>query len=401
VERLTWRVVIAASLLSIAPAAPAKDHQPGSPQANAPAGFPKRIIRVGKKAEVLSIAEASRRARPGDVIEIEAGDYFGDVAVWTQDDLTIRAVNGRARLIAAGAAAEGKAIWVVRAQRITIENIAFTGARVRGQNGAGIRHERGSLTVRNCLFEDNESGILTGNEGALELTVADSEFARNGGGRGQAHHLYAGTIGKLSVTGSYFHEARVGHLLKSRARENRILYNRLTDEAGGRASYELEFPAGGVAVVLGNLIEQGPGSENSVIVSMGAEGYHWPRNELHLAHNTIVNNRLQGGVFVTVKPGNATVRVVNNLFVGKGTFDVKVAGESASTETADWSEFAFAPRLDFRLKAQSRLVGRAQRPAAADGRSLIPAREYVHPASTAPIPAGGPLSPGAFQSVVR
>lgn len=35
-----------------------------------------------------------------------------------------------------------------------------------------------------------------------------------------------------------------------------IYYNRLTDEAGGQASYELEFPNGGMVYVVGNIVEQ-------------------------------------------------------------------------------------------------------------------------------------------------
>jgi hypothetical protein len=81
------------------------------------------------------------------------------------------------------------------------------------------------------------------------------------------------------VTGSYFHHADVGHLLKSRAARSHILYNRLTDETGGRASYELEFPNGGLAYVVGNVIEQAATTENETIISFGAEGYR-PRNEL-------------------------------------------------------------------------------------------------------------------------
>ena len=54
-----------------------------------------------------------------------------------------------------------------------------------------------------------------------------------------------GPFAVLKVTGSYFHHAKSGHLLKSRAAKNLIFYNRLTDEIGGTASYELEFPNGG------------------------------------------------------------------------------------------------------------------------------------------------------------
>lgn len=395
------RLLLVAFVLAGGSHAAAQDSRGGSTQAAPTAGHTgHRVIRVGRTGDVRSVGEASRIARSGDVIEIEAGDYTGDVAVWAQKELTIRGVNGRPRLVAAGASVEGKGIWVVRGDRLTVQNVAFVGARVRDRNGAGIRLERGALTVRNCVFEDNENGILTGNQTSIELVIENSEFVRNGAGDGRSHNLYVGSNAKLVVIGSYFHEARVGHLLKSRARESLILYNRLTDE-GGRASYELEFPVGGLAVVLGNLIEQGPRTENSAIVSFGAEGYNWPRNELHLGHNTIVNDRPQGGVYISAKPGNARVRAVNNLFVGKGSLDLKAAHELAGNETAEWSEFALPQRLDFRLKAQSRLVGRSRSAGTVDGVELRPLREYVYPVATTPVPPGMPLSPGAFQSLAR
>ena len=44
-------------------------------------------------------------------------------------------------------------------------------------NGAGIRFERGRLTLRRCRFTDDENGVLTGNFADSELTIADSEFS--------------------------------------------------------------------------------------------------------------------------------------------------------------------------------------------------------------------------------
>ncbi|WP_214278495.1 hypothetical protein, partial [Escherichia coli] len=86
-------------------------------------------------------------------------------------------------------------------------------------------------------------------------------------------------------TGSYFHHGLLGHLLKSRAALNHILYNRLSDEIGGRASYELELPNGGVAVVMGNLIAQSSTTENPHVISFGAEGASWPQQALYLVNN--------------------------------------------------------------------------------------------------------------------
>ncbi len=112
------------------------------------ASTPGRTIQVGPGSDIRTLAEAARLARDGDTVEVMSADYRADVAVWTQRDLVIRGVGARPRLIADGASAESKAIFVVRGDGVRIENLAFLGARVRDRNGAGIRLEKGSLTLR-------------------------------------------------------------------------------------------------------------------------------------------------------------------------------------------------------------------------------------------------------------
>jgi len=366
-----------------------------------------RLLRVGPGQALRTIAAAAAQARDGDTIEIEAGDYAADVAVWTRDRLTVRGVGGRVRLLAAGASAEDKAIWVVRGGAMTVENIAFSGARVSGRNGAGIRFEKGRLTVRNCLFEDNENGILTSNDPDAELEIEGSEFGHNGAGDGQSHNLYVGNIRRLKVSGSYFHHARVGHLLKSRAAESVVEYNRLTDEPGGRASYELEFPGGGVAYVIGNLIEQGAQTENPYMISFGSEGYRWPRNELYLSANTLVDERPQGGYFLRVQPGVGRVRAVNNLLFGRSALETATEGAAAGTGEyagnvkVDAGAFAQLASQDYRLRKRivdTRLFGKLAVPGAANGVELAPRREYVHPRQMR-APAGAPAVPGALRAL--
>jgi hypothetical protein len=258
---------------------------------------------------------------------VDAGDYDGDVAVWRQDQVTVRAVGGRVRLRAQGAAAEGKGIWVVRAVGMRVEGFDFEGASVPARNGAGIRFEHGSLLVRDCRFLHNEMGLLTGNDAGSVLEIEDSEFAHNQRPDGHNHNLYVGRIARLSVKGSYLHHARTGHLLKSRAAVNEIHNNRITDEEGGAASYELEFPEGGVAHVVGNLIAQSRDTQNAILISYGAEGYRWPRNELLLEHNTLVNPLPVGGVFLRVAPGATVVRALHNRLVGAGRLEEAGPGE--------------------------------------------------------------------------
>ncbi len=362
------------------------DHAPDQPA----------TIQVGPDRAVNTIASAARLAGARAIIEVDAGSYVGDVAVWTQDELTLPAVSGRVKLIAAGAAAQGKGIWVMRGGQMVVEGFEFSGATVPEHNAAGIRHEKGTLVILNCAFIDNENCILTSNNPELVLKIENSEFAWNGYGDGLTHNLYVGTIASLSVTGSYFHHARVGHLLKSRAAVNHIFYNRLTDEAGGQASYELEFPNGGIAYVVGNVIEQGNRTQNPNIISYGAEGYRSPKNELYLVNNTLVDNRPQGGNFLRVKPGELTLKAANNLLVGRSLLESAGVGEYRNNYVVERAEFINADKDDYRLKRGSRLVGKAVDAGSANGVSLQPQAEYLHPAGTR-VARVKSQNPGAMQ----
>ena len=137
---------------------------------------PKATMVVGPGEMVSTVTEAARLARDGDVIEIRSGNYRGQTAIWTQNNLLIRGVGQRPVMIADGQSAEDKAIWVVRGGNVRIENIEFRGAKVSDGNGAGIRFEKGHLSIHACRFADNEMGILTANSADLSLEISDSEF---------------------------------------------------------------------------------------------------------------------------------------------------------------------------------------------------------------------------------
>ena len=386
-----------------------------------------KLIQVGGNSQVRTIAEAAAMARDGDTVVIAPGEYYGDVAVWKQDRLTIRSgAGGRVKLIAAGSNADGKAIWVINGGRITVEDIDFSGARAPDHNGAGIRFEKGRLLVRRCSFMNSENGILT-DDGDSVLEIENSEFGDNGNENGSAHNLYVGKIQTLKVRGSYFHHARHGDLLKSRARENLIMYNRLTDELGGQASYELEFPNGGLAYVIGNIVEQSASTDNPTIISYGTEGYPAPANELYLASNTIVDDRPDNGIVLQVKPGAQQVEAINNLVVGQRKLeggqirnwreriqdlakaaykqdwkllrneDNSIKGKFTNNINADWSLFALPMRYDYRLVPGSGLDGKFVLPGEVNGISMVPSAEYAHPASTSALTAR-PRFPGALQS---
>lgn len=356
-----------------------------------------RVVRVGPAEAILTIAAAARVARDGDIVEIQAGTYRGDVAVWNQKRLTIRGVGGRVRLFADRQSAEGKAIWVFRNGDFDIANIDFIGAKVSDKNGAGIRFEGGRMRVSHCLFWGNENGILTTNT-AQELDVRHSEFGYNGYGDGYSHHLYAGRLRSLTVTGSYFHHANIGHLLKSRAAFNVVSYNRFTDEDGGRASYELNFPNGGAVYVVGNLVQQSRGTDNSAMIAYGEEGLVYDRNTLVLSSNTLVNDRPYGGAFMRVQAGTDKVLLANNLLIGGGALQVPFDYQANNNPRADWGIFALAARQDYRLNEKGRKLAYQPVPTDLDPKvEIVPTREYVHPMQVRPL-TGSPAFAGALQS---
>jgi len=335
------------------------------------------VLRVGAKRELKRPSAAAQIARDGDVIEIDAGIYDGDAAVWRQHRLTIRGLGGRAYLRANGAHAQGKAIWVIKGNDTTIEAVEFSGAKVPDRNGAGIRLEGAGLTVRDCYFHDNENSILTNANPASDIVLEHSEFAHNGFGDGQSHNLYIGHVRSFTLRFSYVHHALVGHNVKSRALRNHISYNRIMDENDGRSSYAVEFPNGGLSLVIGNLIQQGPATENPTIVSYGAERLQHPINELHFVNNTVVNDRPAGGRFLFVRAGTDAARIVNNVFSGRGDV-LSGPGELRNNVVAARTDFVNPADFDYRLKAGAAAIGRGIDPGSAHGFKLRPTAEYAH-----------------------
>ncbi|MGD9959522.1 right-handed parallel beta-helix repeat-containing protein [Nocardioides sp.] len=309
----------------------------------------------GRALETPSAASAV--ARSGDRIEIDAGTYVGDTATWTQDDLTIRGVGGRVHLDAAGRSAQGKGIWVISGARTRIANVEFSGATVPDRNGAGIRQEGAGLVLRNCWFHDNENGILAGANATSDITIAGSRFFRNGLGDGYTHNIYIGAVRSFTLTGSSITTARVGHEVKSRALRNTIRANRILDKQA-TASYSIDLPNGGDSVIAGNVIEQGPNSENPVLISYGAEGLSNPSARLWVVNNTLVNHR-GTGTYVAVAAGS-NAHLWNNLLVGPGDLRSGTAQRTANRRVR--SGFRDPAAFGFRLRPGSPAINRGVLP---------------------------------------
>ena len=359
-----------------------------------------RVIRVGPDGDVQKISEAARLAKDGDIVEIASGEWRGDVALWEQKQLTIRGVGGRPILIADGKSAEGKAIWVIRNGDFMIDNIEFRGARVADGNGAGIRFEGGKLLVRNCVFLDNQNGILTSNNEKAELTIESSLFAEAPKQGHLLHLLYAGHIASLKISGSRFHSGQNAHLIKSRARKTDIRYSLILDGPTGTASYEVDLPNGGQATLIGNVIGQSVATSNPVLVAYGAEGNAWPSSSLVLSHNTFISDGFKPAWFIRAwpkqLPAGFRVHTFNNLISGIGLFDYGLPGIHQGNYPVWSSAFAGKDVLNFRLNSLSWLRGIVGRPSI-EGLDIGPTAEFSLPIGSTERSMPEKLMPGAFQ----
>jgi hypothetical protein len=358
-------------------------------------------LRVGADKTYTTVRAASQAVQNGDTVLVDAGLYSGDVTTWNASNVLVRGVGGRAYMRADGAEEAGKGTWVVYGSNFTAENIEFSGASVVDKNGAGIRDDgAGYLVVRNCYFHDNEDGILGGADSVL---IESSIFDHNGYGDGFSHNMYV--WGRtFTIRNSYTHRAVIGHDIKTRAVNNYILYNRIMDESDGTASYEIDVPDGGRTYIVGNVIEQGPNTDNGSIVAYAEESANNGPLDLYVINNTFVNNKTNGGTFLAVSPGTA-LKAMNNIFYGPGT---NWSGGATVTSSNNYFEPSYnnspgftAPlSYDFHLTASSpgTIVNAGASPGvSAVGYSLTPTGEYVYDAQGRARPVVGALDLGAFE----
>ena len=356
-----------------------------------------RIISVGPGRDYERPSDAARDMKPGDTLEIEPGLYLNDFTVWDKDNITLRGIvrdGKRPHLRATTSPSNRKAIWVIDGRNVVVENIEFSGAAVRDRNGAGIRFQSGSLTVRNSWFHHNQMGLLTSNLETAQLTIENSEFSFRTLTDGLGHGLYVGRIGKVTVRNSYFHHNDIGHHLKSRARESYIYGNKIVDAADGGSSYLVDISNCGTTFLVGNVLQQGVNTENTNMIAYGSEGCGANPAALYMAHNTVVNER-GAGAFLMNKSAQPAV-MINNLLVGRGT-PVDGPANQKGTLALEESKFVDRANQNFHLTEGAKAIDAGVVVGKAGGRSLIPLIEFSFPGKPKQRTPMGQPDIGAFE----
>jgi hypothetical protein len=364
-------------------------------------------LSVGPGKAFSAPCAAIAAARDGDTIEIEGGTtYKGDACRIARNGLTIRGVNGRPQIDAAGKEHGGKGTWVVTGNDIVVDNVEMVGAKVADQNGAALRLEGTNFTLRHSFLHDNENGILSGHNEKSDILIEYTEFGHNGYGDGQTHNLYIGKARSLTFRYNYSHDANVGHNLKSRAMTNTIVYNRFSSTnpgekgstASGQPSYEIDLPNAGTSYVIGNVIQQPAANQNPAIVAYGEEGATNPGQDLYFVNNTVVND-FAGGTFLFVSGKVSTPALIqNNIFVGNGTVSTQATSVLKNNYRAFAPDTADRSTGSMRRFASALVIGAGTDPGkSASGVSLAPTGQYKDVASGEERSVAGALDLGAYE----
>lgn len=262
-------------------------------------------LQVGPTRTLTTAALAAAVAGDGDRIEIDAGLYVNDIATWKAAHLTIVGVGGIPHFASPGQGNDFT--WRLLGANPTLEDLEFSGMSGNGGSAAALKLSASGLTALRRLFiHENDNGVLGDNNlVAADILLEDCRLTRNGDGSGSDHNIYIGyNTDSLTMRRCLSTRARGGHLVKSRAKATSLLACQLIDlptmdpQAGG-ASFEANFPDGGIVLIQDCLLEKGPNAENFAMVRYGETpiGPFGPdaspayaRNEFHSVRTTYVND---------------------------------------------------------------------------------------------------------------
>ena len=241
--------------------------------ATAQSSAPFQNAETGRSYTTLQKAVDSIGEDEGTII-IAPGSYR-QCAIQTAGVIAFRAaVPGQ--VVFDGATCEGKAALVLRGQAASVDGIIFQNMRVPDANGAGIRLEKGDLTVTRAIFRNSEQGILTAEDRSASIRIDQSTFSGLGRcdrGLSCAHSIYIGGYGSLTVTNSRFERGNGGHYVKSRAAQVTISDNAFDDTRGKETNYMIDLPNGATGSIVSNIFVQGASKENySAFITVAPEG---------------------------------------------------------------------------------------------------------------------------------
>lgn len=230
-------------------------------------------IAVGPQRSITLPSDALKQASDGDVIAIDAGEYFDCLRI-RGDGITIEGQGTGAVLT--DSTCGGKAIIIAEGDRIVLRNLTLQRARVPDGNGAGIRAEGPALTVDRVRFLNDQGGIIAGDLPGAAILVRDSLFDHVGrcdGPRCSAV-INVGAIDRLRIERTRITATPGAHQVISSARQTELIDSIIEDGADGSAGLQVLMGSGGGLLMENCTLQKGPRASNlrAAVLLDGAAG---------------------------------------------------------------------------------------------------------------------------------
>ena len=194
--------------------------------------------------------------QPGAAVVVKAGTYYDGARI----SVANATIDGRRAKIAE-AIVDGKAALVIApdADNVTISGFEIFGSAL-GQNMAAIRIESPNVTIRDVVFHDNDTHVMSSGVKGGTLVIEDSRFADALGSAsepGQTHGFYLGYHDKVVARRFDLRRSRrEGHNFKSRAWSS-LIEDCVVAQEGAQSSRSFDFPMGGEHTIRRCVIQQG------------------------------------------------------------------------------------------------------------------------------------------------
>lgn len=268
-----------------------------------------------QRCDSYDLTDAIRKVSEGGLILVRSGIYR-QAATITKPDIHLLAEPGA---LLYRKSVQGKGALVTRAN-IVIEGLSCSHIKVADGNGCCVRQEKGDVTLKGVHFHHAQMGILTGHQGG-NIKIFDSYFHDNGydedGNLG--HNLYVNS-GVLNFIRSWSLSARnAGHELKSRATVT-VIRDSVIASLNARDSRLIDLPNGGVFILTGSILGEGPVSENWDLIGYGLEINQRDvraakENNVTIRKNTFYVDREQGGKLLHARHASE-IKFRDNVIIG-------------------------------------------------------------------------------------
>ena len=282
-------------------------------------------------------ADAASNVKEGQTIRILKNSYGG----W-REGLAIKANNvtitGDPGAALYGTVIDGVGLIAGYGNDLKVENLEIFNVHGDGSASA-IRFLGKNFTGRNLRIHDCDMGFLSAGDNGV-ITFEDVVISECGGSGGQAHNIYVSSSGRGTASQFIFRRSKSlqavgqGHLLKSRALATTVESCILAMQAAD-SSRCIDISDGGVVVIRGNVIQQGPKSDNEDIIGIALElsGEHlpsgWSRQNSTIIESNVIISDLAGssvGLVHTRSPNPVAVKGNEIVIPGRnGKFSLRFA----------------------------------------------------------------------------